>query len=122
MATLISLQRIYACNISKSNTSDSANRINHLVIHMSASLTTPAENPAYFQSLASARVNLRKIAFTLVFCVAQLASKPTGWTDSEFEQLDLGDARLKLRARTWAASSSPNLRREGACSRLLVPL
>ncbi|WP_040776319.1 IS4 family transposase [Massilia timonae] len=29
-----------------------------------------------------------------------MASKSKGWTDSEFEQLDLGDARLNRRART----------------------
>jgi hypothetical protein len=32
--------------------------------------------------------------------VAQLASRSTAWTEAEFGQLDLGDARLNRRART----------------------
>jgi len=40
-----------------------------------------------------------EIAFTLVFCVAHVANG-SRWTDEEFRQLDLGDARVNRRART----------------------
>jgi hypothetical protein len=49
-------------------------------------------------------VNAAEIAFTFVFCVAQLASRSTAWTEVEFGQLDLGDARLNRRARTLMES------------------
>jgi hypothetical protein len=50
--------------------------------------------------------------------VAQLASKSKGWTDSEFEQLDLGDARLNRRARTLmeTTAGAPTASAPKACN------
>jgi len=42
---------------------------------------------------------LAVFAFILVFWINQLAAASTHWAATEFEQLDLGDARLNKRAR-----------------------
>ncbi|WP_087135466.1 IS4/Tn5 family transposase DNA-binding protein [Caballeronia arationis] len=39
------------------------------------------------------------MAFTLTFSVEAFVREPTPWTQTEFEQLELGDARLDKRAR-----------------------
>jgi len=39
------------------------------------------------------------VAFTLAFCVNALALEALCWTETEFADLDLGDARLNKRAR-----------------------
>jgi hypothetical protein len=43
---------------------------------------------------------LSDLAFTLVFWIKQLATVSTHWAATEFDQLNLGDARLNKRART----------------------
>jgi hypothetical protein len=51
-----------------------------------------------FNESASPFVNHDEIAFSLVFWVMQLTTQLALWTETEFGQLDLGDARLDKQA------------------------
>jgi hypothetical protein len=55
---------------------------------------------------------------TAIFRVARTASRSIGWTESEFEQLDLGDARLNRRAGVLMErmAAEPEASRPDACN------
>jgi len=73
--------------------------IRYLVIHKSARHHGVSKNLFAFNMLAASLVNWRQFASTPAFWMNALATVSMSWAEAEFEQLDLGDARLNKRAR-----------------------